>query len=377
MKSLNIFLIFQLITGLLAGQPHHDKILWEKGSGPYNNYRIPSLIVTLKGTLLAFCEGREAGDSGNIDLLLRRSENNGKTWSEMQVVWNDGDNTCGNPCPVVDAKTGRIWLFMTWNDGRDNEKSIIGKKSLYSRKPFMCWSDDDGKSWSEPADMSATCKDTTWEWYATGPGIGIQLRNDPFKGRLVIPADHSYNDPEANAGIRPYGYGSHVLFSDDGGKNWQISNPVRPGCNESQVTELTDGTLLLNMRSYNNKQCRAVSYSHDGGKNWSPVTHDLQLVEPVCQAGLLNFGKYRGKTVYLFSNPAVPFGRTQLTLKASLDDCQTWLESKLIWTGPSAYSCLTRLPDGHIGILFEAGEKSPYESLRFICISPREIIGLH
>ena len=95
------------------------KTLWEKGSGKYNNYRIPSLVVTKKGTVLAFAEGREAGDTGDIDILLKRSLDNGKTWSDEIVVWDQKDNSCGNPVPVVDEQTGRIWLFTSWNDGRE------------------------------------------------------------------------------------------------------------------------------------------------------------------------------------------------------------------------------------------------------------------
>jgi sialidase-1 len=362
-------LLVLIVPGSITGQ-----VLWEKGKGNYNNYRIPSLLTTQKGTIIAFCEGREADDAGNIDLLMKRSEDNGKTWSSEKVIWDDGENTCGNPCPVQDIQTGRIWLFMLWGNGKDNEKAIIRKESLQTKKPFVCWTDDEGKSWSEPEDLSASCKDPAWGWYAVGPGIGIQMKKGKYKGRLVIPANHSYDDPGWNIGGGPFGYGAHVLFSNDSGKTWQRSEPIRPGCNESQVAELGNGTLIMNMRSYSGKQCRAVSFSHDGGKTWSEVLHDPQLVESVCQASLLQYGKFRKNQVYLFSNPAVTSGRTQLTIKASFDDCRTWPVSKLIWQGPSAYSCLTRMSDRRIGILFEAGEKSPYETIRFESFPPGQII---
>ncbi len=239
----------------------HKSVLWEQGTGKYNNYRIPSIIVTTKDNILAFCEGREDGDWGDIDLLLKRSEDNGETWSEEQPVWNDGDNTCGNPCPVVDDVSGRIWLFMTWNNGKDNESNIIQKKSGSSRLPFLCYSDDEGLSWTKPVDMSQSCRDTSWGWYATGPGIGIQLKTGKYKGRLVIPANHSYNDPEGTLRNGPYSYGAHVLYSDDHGSTWKKSQSIMPGCNESQVTELSDGSLLMNMRSYNQKYSRAISIS--------------------------------------------------------------------------------------------------------------------
>ena len=341
-------------------------VLWEQGTGKYNNYRIPSLIVTQKGTLLAFCEGREGGDSGNIDLLLKRSEDDGKTWSNEQVVWNDGSNTCGNPCPVVDDTTGRIWLWMTWNNGNDRETEIIHQTASSPRIPYLCYSDDDGKTWSTPEDMSESCRDTSWGWYATGPGFGIQIKNGPHKGRLVIPANHSYNDPEGTLRNGSYSYGAHALYSDDHGKTWTRSESIKPGCNESQVAELSDGTLEMNMRSYNDKYCRAISFSKDGGETWSKIENDYQLVESKCQASILNFGQLRKKQTYLFLNPAVPVGRNHLTLKASFDECKNWSNGKLIYAGPAAYSCLTKLPDGKIGMFFEAGKKSAYEKLVFI-----------
>jgi sialidase-1 len=350
-----------------------ETTLWQQGTGKYNNYRIPSITVTQKGTLLAFCEGREAGDAGDIDLLLKRSEDNGKTWSNEQIVWDDAQNTCGNPCPVVDEETGRIWLFLTWNKGDDHETEIIHKTSSFPRLPFLCYSDDDGETWSEPVNMNETCRDPSWGWYATGPGIGIQIKNGPYKGRLVIPANHSYDDPDGNVRKGPYGYGAHVLFSDDHGKTWQKSEPIKPGCNESQVTELSDGTLVMNMRSYNDKHARAISYSKDGGKTWSEIEHDVQLVESVCQGSVLNFGTFNGKPMHLFLNPAVTVARTHMTVKTSFDDCKSWTNAKLIYAGPSAYSCLAKLQDGRVGMFFEAGKKKPYEKMIFVAIEPGEL----
>ncbi|MCE1200072.1 MAG: glycoside hydrolase, partial [Marinilabiliales bacterium] len=208
-------------------------LLWENGIGHYAVYRIPSLLVTKKGSLLAFAEGRSSKhDSGKIDLLLRRSEDEGKRWSEPMVVWSDESNTCGNPCPVVDAATGRIWLFMTWNKGSDNESAIIRKQSDFPRLPYCCFSDDDGKSWSKPAVPSGDVRDSDWGWYATGPGIGICLTGGNFKGRLVIPCNHSFGSPSGNMAGGPFEYGAHVLYSDDHGENWHRSTAVTPGCNE-------------------------------------------------------------------------------------------------------------------------------------------------
>ncbi len=370
-----IFLGFILQSFSEKKKTIQQSVLWEKGTGDYNNYRIPSIIVTTKGTLLAFCEGREAGDAGDIDLLLKRSEDNGKTWSDEQIVWDDAQNTCGNPCPVVDEETRRIWLFLTWNLGEDHEGDIIHKTSSFPRLPYLCYSDDDGKTWSEPVNMNESCRDTSWGWYATGPGIGIQIKNGPHKGRLVIPANHSYDDPNGNVRKGPYGYGAHVLYSDDHGKTWKMSEPIKPGCNESQVTELSDGTLEMNMRSYNDQNARAISFSKDGGKNWTEIEHDYQLVESRCQASILNYGLFNEKQMHLFLNPAVPSGRNHLTLKASFNDCQSWSNDKLVFEGPAAYSCLTKLPDGKIGMFFEAGKESAYEKMVFVSFEPAQIFA--
>lgn len=369
---------FFLLTAILfscaapaIGQQVNSTVLWQKGSGDYNNYRIPSLIVTPKGTVLAFCEGREAGDTGDINLLMKRSTDHGKTWSEEQIVWDDAGNTCGNPCPVVDEETGRIYLLLTWNLGTDHETDIIRKTSEDTRRPFVCYSDDDGLTWSEPEDLTDTCKDPSWGWYATGPGLGIQIKNGAYKGRLIIPANHSYDDPEGKVRNGPFGYGAHVLISEDHGKTWRRSSSIRPGCNESQVVELSDGSLMMSMRSYNGQYARAIAVSKDGGDTWTEIEHDLQLVESKCQASILDFGKYRGKDLLLFSNPAVAIGRTHMTVRTSLDDGKNWSGSKLIFPGYSAYSSMVKLGNGRVGLFFESGIKEGYEHMLFVTFPPK------
>ncbi|MBE0677714.1 MAG: exo-alpha-sialidase [Bacteroidales bacterium] len=380
MKKIRSYTLLKVIAvfastawSLMANcQTTADIVLWKQGEGNHNNYRIPSVILTSRGSLLAFCEGREAGDAGDIDLLLRRSTDNGLTWGSEIVVWDDAGNTCGNPCPVVDHATGRIWLFLTWNRGSDHERDIISKKSTDTRLPYLCYSDDDGLTWSVPV-LVEGIKEPSWGWYATGPGTGIQLRKGKYAGRLVVPANHSYDDPQSKLQIAPYGYGSHVIYSDDHGKSWHMSQPIRPGCNESQVTELGDGTLLMNMRSYNDMFCRAVSLSSDGGISWSQIDHDLSLVESKCQASLMEYGPFDDGILYVFSNPAVPVGRKNLTIKASFTNCSSWSNCKLVFSGPSAYSCLVRTEDDNIGLLFECGTKNRYETIRFVSFPPEEI----
>jgi len=351
--------------------------LFERGKGGYKNYRIPSLIVSKKGTLLAFCEGREAGDAGDIDLLLRRSEDGGKTWSEKQVVWSDGRNTCGNPCPVVDQDTGRIWLLMTWNRGTDDEGQIITWKSKDVRRPYLCYSDDDGKTWSTPVDISKTVRRDDWRWYATGPGNGIQIQNGKYKGRLVIPANHSYTETRDDVYLETenYGYGAHVIYSDDHGKSWQISEPITPGCNESTVAELSDSRLMINMRNYNGKKCRAVSTSSDGGATWSPVIQDESLISPRCQASLISY-KRNDEHLLIFSNPAYTADRDRMTVRVSKDDGETWPIAKQLHAGPSAYSCLAVLPNGNIGCFYEFGvnKGDSYKAIVFEVVSIESLL---
>lgn len=341
-------------------------VLYYIGMPGYNRYRIPSLIVTKQGTLLAFCEGRSAGDTGDIDTLVRRSEDGGDTWSKYQVVWSDGGNTFGNPCPVVDDSTGRIYLLSTWNLGTDTESRIISFKSKDVRHPYVCHSDDDGISWSKPVCISDTVCLDDWRWYATGPGIGIQIKRDKYTGRLVIPCDHSHSETRDGVFKRnnKYGYGSHVIYSDNHGSTWQISETITPGCNESQVVELSDGSLMMNMRSYNAKQCRAVSISKDGGQSWSEITHDPTLIEPVCQASMITYS-YGNNNLILFSNPADKKSRIRMTVRLSFDDCRTWPISKILHEGPAAYSSLAVLQNGEIACFYEAGDKSPYETMIF------------
>lgn len=375
-KTLRLFATCIILTTIYTctySQQTHSTDLWEEGKGDYGSYRIPSLIVTNDGTLLAFAEGRkERGDAGDIDLLLRRSFDNGKTWTEEQVVWDDGENTCGNPNSVVDRETGRIWLFSTWNLGEDTEHEIIQKTSTDTRRPYMLYSDDDGKTWSEPRELTDCCKDPSWGWYATGPGAGIQLEYGKHKGRLVIPANHSYDEskPDVYRRFGDYGYGAHVLISDDHGKTWRKSEPIRPGTNESQIVELSDGTLIMNMRSYNGEYSRAIATSADGGETWSEIEHDHQLVESKVQASIINYGEYQNKEMILFANPAVPVGRTHMTVRASFDGTESWEVAKLIYKGPSAYSSLTRLPNGNVGLFFEAGEDNPYRTMKFVSFPP-------
>ncbi|HHE72017.1 MAG TPA: exo-alpha-sialidase [Chloroflexi bacterium] len=336
--------------------------LFVSGVGGYHTCRIPALITTKAGSLLAFCEGRKhsRSDSGDIALLVRRSADLGNSWSDQQVVWDDAGNTCGNPCAVVDEDTGVIWLLMTWNLGEDREPEIIERTSRDTRRVFVTYSEDDGLTWAPPREITEEVKRPDWTWYATGPGVGIQIREGLHAGRLVIPCDHIEADSKACY--------SHVILSDDHGQTWRLGGRTpQPGVNECQVTELTGGRLMLNMRNYDRtQQARKVSISEDGGTTWGPLYSDPTLIEPICQASIVGYapgGEMSDKL--LFSNPAHREKRVNITVRLSNDGGQTWPARRTLYAGPSAYSCLTVLPDGDVACLYEAGVESPYEWLVF------------
>ncbi|MBM4018891.1 MAG: exo-alpha-sialidase [Planctomycetes bacterium] len=337
-----------------AAAPLEQVDVFVAGQDGYHTYRIPSLLVTAKGALLAFCEGRKTGrgDSGDIDLVLKRSTDGGTTWLPMQIVADDGPNTVGNPCPVVDRSTGTIWLPLTHNLGEDNEAQIKSRTAKGTRTVWMSRSTDDGATWAKPVEITAATKAEDWTWYATGPGCGIQLRS----GRLLIPCDHAVAETKM--------YRSHAIYSDDGGAAWKLGGTIGDKVNECQVVELADGTLLMNMRSYAGKNCRRVSTSRDGGITWTPAADEPALAEPVCQAALIRFADPRdpSRALLAFSNPAST-KREKMTARLSPDEGKSWPAAGVIWPGPAAYSALAALPDKRLACLYERGDKSAYEKI--------------
>lgn len=341
-------LTFLGASNLLADEPQKNIDIFVSGEGGYLFYRIPAMVVTNQKTILAFCEGRKnnRGDRGNIDLVLRRSEDGGETWKPMQVVHDDGGDAkivIGNPCPVVDRETGTIWLPFCRNN----------------LDVFMTHSNDDGRTWATPQNITTDVKKPEWGWYATGPGNGIQLAKGKHKGRLVIPCDH-----RVTAVTDKYESSrSHVIYSDDHGKTWKLGGGTEPKMNECAVAELPDGRLLLNMRSFRGNACRASSTSADGGLAWTAPVDEPVLIESACQASMIFVEIDKrpndlrqspgGGKMLIFSNPAVTKGRNHLTMRFSYDGGKNWPDKHLVYERMSAYSSLAHFPNGGIGILFE------------------------
>ena len=369
-----------LLTALLAaasgaaGGAMDEQPVYASGQGGYHTYRIPALLRTKAGTLLAFCEGRKksSSDTGDIDLLVRRSANGGATWGPQIVVWDDGGNTCGNPAPVVDTATGTIHLLSTWNLGSDAEGRIIHGTSKDTRRVFVLTSGDDGLTWGAEKEITATAKQPEWAWYATGPGAGIQLTRGAQAGRMIVACDHSLAGKQS--------FGSHVLYSDDHGGIWRIgavaasTAAVHP--NENLAVELVPpapgggSRVYFNARDHQGKAHRAQAFSEDGGTSYTPeaFTDAPAFTTPTVQGGLTRFratdaGDPGNRILFSCPNGG---RRTRMSVWSSDDEALTWSAPKLVYEGPSAYSDMTRLSDGRMGLLFEKGVTSPYESIVLI-----------
>lgn len=344
--------------------------IYKPGDSDYACFRIPALINTSKNNLLAFAEARKngCGDSGDIDLVLKRSADGGKTWSSLQVVWSDSTNTCGNPVPIQDLSTGKIWLVCSWNAGTEHEKEIRSQSSKYGRRVFALSSRDEGKTWSAPKEITSQVKMPDWTWYATGPCHGVQISKGKYKGRLVVPINHI----EAASG-KNY---AHIIYSDDHGETWKLGNNTpHDMANETTVAEISKGQLMLNSRNSDRKvKYRQVTTSADGGQTWTDMHIDSTLIEPICQGSLLNYNISAKKSILLFSNPANQAARANLTLRFSLNDGKTWSAGQVIFPGPSAYSDIAVNKDKQVVCLYEAGLTKPYEGIAIKAVDLNQLL---
>ncbi|MEL6250697.1 MAG: sialidase family protein [Bacteroidota bacterium] len=339
--------------------------LFQQGESGYACFRIPALIKAANGDILAFCEARKNGcsDTGDIDLVMKRSKDYGQSWGSLEVIWDDGENVCGNPAPVLEEESGSIHLLLTWNKGTDHESEIIAGESEDTRRIFHVRTEDHGENWTEPKEITATTKLPVWTWYATGPVHGIQLKRGIHAGRLIIPCDHIEAESKK--------YYSHVIYSDDLGESWQLGGTTpQDQVNECTIAELPNGDLLLNMRNYARKesQTRQIAISRDGGMTWEDQSFDEELPEPRCQAAILAIKKGE-KDLLLFSNPAHGSDRKNMSLAISENQGESWSRKKSIYAGHSAYSDLVEMDNGQILLLHEGGENSAYDAILYTQLS--------
>ena len=311
--------------------------LFEAGKDGYFNYRIPSLVVTSRGTVLALCEARKktGHDWDDVDLALRRSTDHGRTWSKMQIIADEGELTINQPCPVFDHQTGTIWLPLC--RGR--------KPGLGNAEVLLMKSTDDGQTWSRPVSIHQTAADPSWTFVGTGPGHGIQLKS----GRLLIPC---WFDVTPTCGEVQ---SSCCIYSDDHGVTWKRGEPLtRNASDECDIVELEDGTVYLNARSRGQKQ-RAYAFSKDGGQNWSAVKYDPLQPEPSCDGALIRLSDSRrsDKNRVLVACPTNPDTRAHIRVRMSYDECQTWPIASEPLAHLGGYSDLAVTGDRQVLCLYE------------------------
>ncbi len=336
----------KLTTNFTSAEPIEEIY---KGSGAREKaeygkacrYRIPALTVSTEGTILAFAEARrtDGADIGNIDAVVRRSEDNGKTWSPEIVIWDDGQRSVNNPSPVVDPKSGRIWLFMgRWDGTRPSQ--------------HVSFSDDDGKTWSKPQDMTKILRDQIKDGRSLvipGPGAGIALTRGEQAGRLIVPMNHGA------------AWGPSVVYSDDGGKTWQPGGALHANIGESKCAELSDGSVLFVGNPGPPETRRRLTVIGEGGtKNSTELMHAEDLRHASCQGAVErhSFPQNGKPGLILYSGPNSETARARGTLRGSYDEGKTWPWKLEYYQGPSGYSDIAVLADGRVAVLFEKDGKS-------------------
>lgn len=339
-------------------------------------FRIPGLVTTNKGTLLGVYDVRYNSSvdlQEHIDVGLSRSTDGGKTWEKMRLPLAFGEygglpaaqNGVGDPSILVDTKTNTIWVVAAWTHGMGNQRawwsSQQGMDLNHTAQLVLAKSTDDGKTWSEPVNITEQVKHPEWYFLLQGPGRGITMED----GTLVFPIQYIGKDRIPNAGI---------MYSKDGGETWTIHNHARTNTTEAQVAEVVPGTLMLNMRD-NRGGSRAVYTTSDLGMTWKEhESSRTALPEPVCMASLISVkaaDNVLGKDILIFSNPNTTNARKNITIKVSLDGGKTWEHQLLLDEGENwGYSCLTMVDKETVGILYE----SSVAHMTFQCIKLKDIV---
>jgi sialidase-1 len=329
--------------------------VFRSGEEGYRSFRIPALVTAADGTLLAFAEGRKEnrGDpgQGDIDLVLKRSTDQGVTWSQLLVVDDPGERwAASNPTPVVDRSNGRVWIaYNRWRPGRGTESSRPGTDD---NQAWLRWSDDHGRTWSAARDITRESRDfENWGAMFLGPGGAIQARG----GRLLLPAAMC---PDTcwvmGASGSIHLMRAYVLYSDDHGASWRRGELLRALTNENQLAELADGALMMDARQGSGER-RWIGISADGGQSWSrPV---FGQAAPAVMTAIERFtSKAAGddRDRLLWTGITGP-GRKNLVVRVSYDEGQTWVNERVLYGGLAAYSDLAVLKDKTAGVLWERG----------------------
>ena len=365
MKLILCFLLFCFPFSITQGADRKVTIIHKQGQFDCHTFRIPAMVATNKGTLLAVYDMRYNSRrdlQGHMDIGLSRSTDGGETWARPVPIMDmkkfgglpEDQNGCSDPNILVDRKTGEILVSAVWTHGKPGTHQWVGKgsepgHSIHKSSQFMMVrSKDDGLTWSEPENWTKRLKDPKWCLFAPAPGNGINLMD----GTLVMPTQG--RDP---TGL-PF---SNFMWSKDHGKSWTLSSPARDNTTECSVAELKDGSLMLNIRDNRNRKDksktngRAVSVTKDMGKTWKIHSSDHgALPEPVCMASLISHDLKDGRRVLFFSNPNSKYKREKMTVRMSLDQGKTWPKSILLDQKGGAYSSLAMVDDRTLGILYES-----------------------
>lgn len=338
------------------------QVLFYQGMKGVPVYRIPALAVTGHGVVVAVCDARmgEGQDLPNdIDLVMRRSHDAGHTWTEPKVIADFGREGGGDAALLLDRETGRLWCFFTYAPAGVGVRTSQPGVSGNTFQLHLMYSDDDGAIWSAPKNINSEVKPPEWDAVWSSPGRGYQDR----AGRLYFPLSRK-------SGETLY---SHFIYSDDHGASWRMGGMAGTDTNEWTLIERDNGDLLANMRGTRETFLRAIAVSSNRGQTWSGFRYDEELVEPECQACLMWYD-HAGARYLLFSNPAGK-ERRRMTIKLSRDEGETWPIEHVVDEGYAAYSCMAVLPDGHIGILYERGDRDAYEKIAFARIPLRRILS--
>ena len=347
----------------------------------YKSFRIPVIVKLNNNDILAFAEARKNSpkDYGDISIVLRRSVDNGKTWSTPTIICSIPKSTLGNPTPIIDktfgssTKSSIIHLLMTWNKINASEEDIINGKSI--RLPYYSKSIDNGFTWSTPICLDQ-CTNKDWCWYATGPCVGLQIQNGKYKNRLIVPCNHSLNLSKNKKLTKDTVHRAHVIYSDDDGNTWHIGNSLPKRTNESCIVEMNDGTLLINSR-LQGMEYRSFAISNDGGITWNNFHIEYKLKTAICQGSILLIDNM------LLMSCITEAKRANLVIYASLDKtkhCNNYNNKNCVYStysmysvysGSSSYSNMIQIDDEYIGIIYE---KNRYTNIILEIIPIKEII---